>query len=150
MNKQYPGRRLWMVVRLLAWLPLPLVTGFGAAIATLVTLVPLRYASAYRVVLINLLATHPQLSYAEAKKIGRQRLRELGRTPTEFSHVRPRPGEGNPAGGGPRGFLRGPPVLAVPGPPRGTPVPPPWTKCVPSPSLFALPMPVCVRVTSTM
>ncbi|PHR64855.1 MAG: lipid A biosynthesis acyltransferase [Alcanivorax sp.] len=82
-----------MVVRLLAWLPLPLVTGFGAAVATLVTLVPLRYASAYRVVLINLLATHPQMSYAEAKKIGRQSLRELGRTLTEFSHVWHRPVE---------------------------------------------------------
>ncbi len=34
--------------------------------------------------------------------------------------------------------------------PWATPVAPPWTKCVPSPSLFALPMPVCVRVTSTM
>ena len=81
MNKQYPGRRLWMVVRLLAWLPLPLVTGFGAAVATLVTLVPLRYASAYRVVLINLLATHPHMTYAQAKKIGRQSLRELGSMP---------------------------------------------------------------------
>ncbi len=93
MNKQYPGRRLWMVVRLLAWLPLPLVTGFGAAVATLVTLVPLRYASAYRVVLINLLATHPHMTYAQAKKIGRQSLRELGRTLTEFSHVWHRPVE---------------------------------------------------------
>ena len=82
-----------MVVRLLAWLPLPLITGFGAAVATLVSLVPLRYAGAYRVVLINLLATHPQLSYAEAKKIGRQSLRELGRTLTEFSHVWHRPVE---------------------------------------------------------
>tara|TARA_B100000676_G_scaffold276322_1_gene297151 strand:- start:4965 stop:5960 length:996 start_codon:yes stop_codon:yes gene_type:complete len=91
MSKQYQGRRLWLVVRLLAWLPLPLVTAFGAFVATLITLVPLRYASAYRVVLINLLATHPDMSLAEAKRIGRQSMAELGRTLTEFSHVWCRP-----------------------------------------------------------
>ena len=93
MSKQYQGRRLWLVVRLLAWLPLPLVTAFGAFVATLITLVPLRYASAYRVVLINLLATHPAMSLAEAKRIGRQSMAELGRTLTEFSHVWHRPVE---------------------------------------------------------
>ena len=93
MSKQYQGRRLWLVVRLLAWLPLPLVTAFGAFIATLITLVPLRYASAYRVVLINLLATHPDMSLAEARRIGRQSMAELGRTLTEFSHVWHRPVE---------------------------------------------------------
>ncbi len=72
MNKQYPGRRLWMVVRSACLASLATGHRFGAAVATLVTLVPLRYASAYRVVLINLLATHPQLTYAEAKKIGRK------------------------------------------------------------------------------
>ena len=54
MSKFYKGRRLWLVVRFLAWLPLPLVTAFGALMASLITLVPLRYASAYRVVLINI------------------------------------------------------------------------------------------------
>ena len=93
MSKPYQGRRLWLVVRLLAWLPLPLVTAFGAFFATLITLVPLRYASAYRVVLINLLATHPAMSLADAKRIGRQSMAELGRTLTEFSHVWHRPVE---------------------------------------------------------
>lgn len=82
-----------MVVRLLALLPLPLVTAFGAFVATLITLVPLRYASAYRVVLINLLATHPNMSLSEARRIGRQSMAELGRTLTEFSHVWHRPVE---------------------------------------------------------
>ena len=91
MSKQSQGRHLWVVVRLLAWLPLPLVTAFGALVATLITLVPLRYASAYRVVLINLLATHPDMSLAEAKRIGRKSMAELGRTLTEFSHVWHRP-----------------------------------------------------------
>ena len=61
----------------LAWLPLPLVTAFGALVASLITLVPLRYASAYRVVLINLLATHPDMSLAEARRIGRKAWRSL-------------------------------------------------------------------------
>ncbi|MGB1466133.1 MAG: lipid A biosynthesis acyltransferase, partial [Alcanivorax nanhaiticus] len=72
MSKQSQGRRMWLMVRLLAWLPLPLVTAFGALVATLITFVPLRYASAYRVVLINLLATHPDMSFEEAKRIGRK------------------------------------------------------------------------------
>ncbi|MED5388674.1 MAG: lysophospholipid acyltransferase family protein [Pseudomonadota bacterium] len=93
MSKQYQGRRLWLVVRLLAWLPLPLVTAFGAGIAILITLVPLRYASAFRVVLINLLATHPDMSLSDARRIGRQSMAELGRTLTEFSHVWHRPVE---------------------------------------------------------
>ena len=93
MSKQSQGRRMWLMVRLLAWLPLPLVTAFGALVATLITFVPLRYASAYRVVLINLLATHPDMSFAEAKRIGRKSMAELGRTLTEFSHVWHRPVE---------------------------------------------------------
>ena len=93
MSKFYKGRRLWLVVRFLAWLPLPLVTAFGALMASLITLVPLRYASAYRVVLINLLATHPEMSLAEARRIGRKSMAELGRTLTEFSHVWHRPVE---------------------------------------------------------
>lgn len=93
MSKQSQGRRMWLMVRLLAWLPLPLVTAFGALVATLITFVPLRYASAYRVVLINLLATHPDMSFEEAKRIGRKSMAELGRTLTEFSHVWHRPVE---------------------------------------------------------
>jgi len=91
MNKQYQGRRLWLVIRLLAWLPLPLATALGAFVATLITLAPLRYASAYRVVLINLLATHSDMTLSEAKRIGRRNIVELGRTLTEFSHVWHRP-----------------------------------------------------------
>lgn len=80
-------------MRFLAWLPLPVATGFGAVVGDLVTRVPLRYARAYRVVLINLLATHPELSLAEIERIGRRSMRELGRSLTEFAHVWNRPVE---------------------------------------------------------
>lgn len=78
-------------MRFLAWLPLPVATGFGAVVGDLITRVPLRYARAYRVVLINLLATYPDLSLADAHRIGRLSMRELGRSLTEFAHVWNRP-----------------------------------------------------------
>jgi len=87
------GKRLWWLIRLLAWLPLPLAAGLGAALGDLITRVPLRYASAYRVVLINLLATQPDISLDEARLIGRRSLRELGRSFCEFAHVWSRPVE---------------------------------------------------------
>lgn len=93
MTSPIRGRRLWWLMRFLAWLPLPLATALGAAIGGLITRVPLRYASAYRVVLINLLATHPQMSYAEARATGRRSLAELGRSLAEFAHVWVRPVE---------------------------------------------------------
>ncbi|EKF72948.1 lipid A biosynthesis lauroyl acyltransferase [Alcanivorax hongdengensis A-11-3] len=90
-NPSSDGRRLWLAMRFLSLLPLSVTTGLGAFLAGLITWLPLRYASAYRVVLINLLATHPQMSYAEACRIGRQSMKELGRTLTEFTHVWNRP-----------------------------------------------------------
>lgn len=87
------GRRLWWFMRFLARLPLPLATGFGAFIGALITRVPLRYASAYRVTLINLLATHPDMSYAEARALGRESMKELARSLAEFAHVWIRPVE---------------------------------------------------------
>ena len=91
MTSRYRGRGLWLFMRFLAWLPLPLATGFGAFIGGLITRVPLRYASAYRVVLINLLATQPAMSFEEARAVGRRSLKELGRSLTEFAHVWIRP-----------------------------------------------------------
>ena len=89
--KTQRGRRLWWLIRLIAWLPLPLAAGLGAILGDLITRVPLRYASAYRVVLINLLATQPGISFDQARVIGRQSLRELGRSFCEFAHVWSRP-----------------------------------------------------------
>lgn len=91
MTSRFRGQRLWWSMRFLAWLPLPLATGLGAFIGGLITRVPLRYASAYRVVLINLLATHPDISFAEARAMGRRSMKELGRSLTEFAHVWVRP-----------------------------------------------------------
>src|SRR5699024_8234334 len=91
MTSRTRGRHLWWFMRFLAWLPLPLATGFGAFIGNLITRVPLRYASAYRVTLINLLATHPQMSFAEARVVGRRSMEELARSLTEFAHVWIRP-----------------------------------------------------------
>lgn len=85
--KTQRGRRLWWLIRLIAWLPLPLAAGLGAILGDLITRVPLRYASAYRVVLINLLATQPGISFEQARLIGRHSLRELGRSFCEFAHV---------------------------------------------------------------
>lgn len=80
-------------MRLVAWLPLPIAAGLGALLGELITRVPLRYASAYRTVLINLLATQPELSLVEARRIGRRSLRELGRSFCEFAHIWQRPVE---------------------------------------------------------
>lgn len=91
--KTQRGRRLWWLIRLIAWLPLPLAAGLGAVLGDLITRVPLRYASAYRVVLINLLATQPDIGLDEARRIGRRSLRELGRSFCEFAHVWSRPSD---------------------------------------------------------
>ncbi|WP_101674231.1 lysophospholipid acyltransferase family protein [Alloalcanivorax mobilis] len=93
MSSRLRGQRLWWLMRCLAWLPLPVATGIGALVGELLTRIPLRYAKAYRVILINLLATHPDLSLDDARRIGRRSMRELGRSLTEFSHVWNRPVE---------------------------------------------------------
>lgn len=87
------GQRLRWLMRLVAWLPLPIAAGLGALLGELITRLPLRYASAYRTVLINLLATQPHLSLDDARRIGRHSLRELGRSFCEFAHVWQRPVE---------------------------------------------------------
>ena len=93
MSAHTRGQRLRWLMRLVAWLPLPIASALGALLGDLITRVPLRYASAYRTVLINLLATQPRLSLEEARHIGRQSLRELGRSFCEFAHVWQRPVE---------------------------------------------------------
>ena len=93
MSAHTRGQRLRWLMRFVAWLPLPIAAGLGALLGDLITRVPLRYASAYRTVLINLLATQPTLSLPEARRIGRQSLRELGRSFCEFAHVWQRPVE---------------------------------------------------------
>ena len=93
MTPRQRGRRLWWLMRLFAWLPLPVATGLGAFLAGLMTRVPLRYASAYRVALINVLAAYPDMPLAEARRIARQSVCELGCTLTEFAHVWSRPVE---------------------------------------------------------
>ncbi|MCC4307499.1 MAG: lysophospholipid acyltransferase family protein [Alcanivorax sp.] len=93
MSAHTRGQRLRWLMRLVAWLPLPIASALGALLGDLITRVPLRFASAYRTVLINLIATQPQLSLDEARRIGRQSLRELGRSFCEFAHVWQRPVE---------------------------------------------------------
>ena len=56
MSAHTRGQRLRWLMRFVAWLPLPIAAGLGALLGDLITRVPLRYASAYRTVLINLLA----------------------------------------------------------------------------------------------
>lgn len=93
MSEKETGGGLLAVLHLLSRLPLSLAAAIGGGLAWLITCVPLRYASAYRVVLINLLATHPSMPWREAKQLGRKSVKELGRTLAEFSHVWLRPVE---------------------------------------------------------
>ncbi len=93
MTPEIRERQLWRFMRFLAWLPLPLATGLGALIGDLITRVPLRYASAYRTVLINLLVTNPHMTFAQARVRGRASIRELARSLAEFAHVWIRPTE---------------------------------------------------------
>lgn len=82
-----------MALCILGSLPLGLVTRFGAAVAWLISWLPLSVAGAYRVVLVNTLLCYPQLTYREAERRARAALRETGRTLAEFSHVWTRPAE---------------------------------------------------------
>ena len=85
------GRLLWWIMRGISWLPLSWVAMVGGVLGRLMSKVPLKYASAYRVVLVNLLATHPRLPMPEIERIGQDSLEELGRTFTEFAHIWCRP-----------------------------------------------------------
>ncbi|MBA3980959.1 MAG: lipid A biosynthesis acyltransferase [Alcanivorax sp.] len=84
-------RAILFALRLFSRLPLGLVTRFGAAIAWLISWFPLRYASAYRVTLVNIMLCYPELSYREATRRARAALTETGRTLAEFAHVWTRP-----------------------------------------------------------
>ncbi|WP_111657906.1 lysophospholipid acyltransferase family protein [Isoalcanivorax indicus] len=84
-------RATLFALRLFSRLPLGLVTRLGAGIAWLITWFPLRYASAYRVTLVNIMLCYPELSYREAAKRARAALTETGRTLAEFSHAWGRP-----------------------------------------------------------
>ncbi len=74
-------------IKLFACLPLGLVTAIGALLATLISYLPLKWASAYRVALVNIMLCYPEMSYREAAALARRSLRQTGRTLTEFSHV---------------------------------------------------------------
>ncbi len=82
-------RGLWLawLMRVLGVLPVTWVTAIGGALGWLLGVAPLRIASARRLVLINLLACYPQLSWRECKRMARRSLMETGRTMAEFTHV---------------------------------------------------------------
>ncbi|MCH8542165.1 MAG: lysophospholipid acyltransferase family protein [Alcanivorax sp.] len=78
---------LWLLSRL----PLSVATRLGGAIAWLLTWLPLRMTSAYRVSLVNIMLCYPELTYQQAARRARQALTETGRTLSEFAHVWVRP-----------------------------------------------------------
>lgn len=82
-------RGFWLawIMRALGSLPVTWVTAVGGALGWLLGVAPLRMASARRLVLINLLACYPELSWRECKRMGRRSLVETGRTMAEFTHV---------------------------------------------------------------
>ena len=91
MKKKNQSDMVWRVMQLFAKLPLALAMALAGALAGLLARLPLKYASAYRVVLLNLLAAYPSLSWAEARHMARRALREQGRTYAELAHVCIRP-----------------------------------------------------------
>lgn len=96
MSKKAPlweGKAIVVAMWLFARLPLGLVCAIGAALATLISYMPLKWASAYRVALVNIMLCHPEMPYDEAAKLARRALQNIGRTLTEFSHVWTRPAE---------------------------------------------------------
>ena len=82
-------RGFWLpwLMRGLGALPVTWVTAVGAALGWLMGVAPLRVASARRLVLINLLACYPELSWRECKRMARRSLMETGRTMAEFTTV---------------------------------------------------------------
>lgn len=90
---QWDDKILIGAIKIFACLPLWLVTAIGAFLATIISYVPLKWASAYRVALVNIMLCYPELSYREAAKLARRSLQQTGRTLTEFSHVWTRPPE---------------------------------------------------------
>ena len=82
-------RGFWLpwLMRGLGMLPVTWVSAVGAALGWLLGVAPLRLASARRLVLINLLACYPELSWRECKRMARRSLMETGRTMAEFTTV---------------------------------------------------------------
>lgn len=82
-----------LLLRVLARLPLSWVTALGAALAWLISWLPLSMASAYRATLVNIMLCYPELDYRSAARLARRALLETGRTLGEFSHVWCHPAE---------------------------------------------------------
>src|SRR5699024_7394843 len=80
-------------LKLMGRLPLWFATGLGARLAGLITWLPLPWASAYRVALVNIMLCYPELTYKEAARLARRSMRQTGRTLTEFAHVWTQPAE---------------------------------------------------------
>lgn len=89
----WQDKLLIRVLRLVGRLPLCLSTGFGAFLAGLITWLPLQWASAYRVALVNIMLCYPDLTYKEAAQLARRSMRQTGRTLMEFAHVWTQPAE---------------------------------------------------------
>lgn len=87
------GSVLAWLMRALGALPVHWVTALGAGLGWLLAVVPLRFASARRLVLINLLACYPDLSWRECNRLARRSLMETGRTMAEFTTVWAQPVE---------------------------------------------------------
>jgi KDO2-lipid IV(A) lauroyltransferase len=87
------GRAMAFLIRLLGRLPLPVLAGLGGFLGWLVAVTPIRFASARRLVLINLLVCYPFLSWHECRRMARRSLVETGRSLAEFAHAWTRPAE---------------------------------------------------------
>lgn len=81
------GRTMALTLRLLGRLPASWAAALGGFLGWLVAITPIPLASARRLVLINLLACYPFLSWPECKRLARRSLVETGRTLAEFATV---------------------------------------------------------------
>ena len=81
------GRGIVWFMHVLGNLPVTWATGLGAALGWLLSVLPLRVASARRLVLINMLVCYPELSWREANRLARRSLIETGRNLAEFTTV---------------------------------------------------------------
>lgn len=92
-KQQRVNKLLVLAIKLFACLPLGVVTATGGFLVMIISYMPLKWASAYRVALVNIMLCYPELSYREAERLARRSLQQIGRTLTEFSHVWTRPAE---------------------------------------------------------
>jgi len=79
------------LVRVFAAIPLPWVLAKATVLASLYCYLPLSVATAYRNVLVNVLACFPEKSWAEARRFARQAIIETVRTIAGYSHLWLRP-----------------------------------------------------------